>query len=77
MIILRFISIDKDGNKWIGCDNGLLKYDNKKWTVYNIDNSALPDIGVCSIAIDKYGNKWIGTTKGLAVFNEDGIISKQ
>ena len=42
-------------------NGGLAKFDGVNWTVYNTENSGLPDNGVMSVGIDAQGNKWIGT----------------
>jgi len=69
---VRVIAIDSQGNKWIGTDRGLAKFDGTNWTVYNTSNSGLPYLYVRAIAIDSQGNKWIGTWwGGLAKF--DGV----
>jgi hypothetical protein len=69
------IAIDGVGNKWIGTDWGLAKFDGVNWTVYNTSNSGLPYNRVNAIAIDGQGNKWIGTDGGgLAVYREGGVI---
>ena len=51
------ITIDGSGNKWVGTERGLAKFDGTNWTVYNSKNSALPSNEVHSIAIDGSGNK--------------------
>lgn len=68
-ILINAISIDAQGNKWIGTYGGLVKYDGTSWTVYNTNNSGLPNNEVTTIAIDSTGNKWIGTVQGLARFD--------
>jgi len=67
------ITIDNDGNKWIGTwGGGLAKFDGVNWVVYNTSNSGLPENFVMTITIDNDGNKWIGTWGGgLAKF--DGV----
>ena len=77
------VAIDRSGSSsalfdeetivWIGTyGDGLVKFDGKKWKVYNTKNSPLIDDLIRSIAIDKDGNKWIGTLfGGLAKFNGD------
>ena len=40
-----------------------------EWTIYDTDNSGLPDNYVRCIAIDNNNNKWIGTDVGLCMFN--------
>jgi hypothetical protein len=63
------ITIDNNGNKWIGTGGGLARFDGTNWTVYNTQNSGLPSNGVTCITIDNNGNKWIGTGGGLARFD--------
>jgi ligand-binding sensor domain-containing protein len=58
------ITIDGSGDKWIGTENGLAKFDGTKWTIYNTLNSALPNNDIQAIIIDGNGNKWIGTFGG-------------
>jgi len=64
------IAIDDFGNKWIGTDNGLAKYDDLNWTVYNKSNSGLPTNNIRCIAIDKKGAKWIGNFYGLVKYDD-------
>ena len=66
---INAIAIDASGNKWIGTNGGLAKFDGVTWTVYTISNSGLPSNYINSIAIDTSGNKWIGTSFGLAKFD--------
>lgn len=70
----RSIEIDDFGIKWIGTDNGLVKYDGTNWTIYNTSNSPIPNNSVISLEIDQDDNIWIGTggsnnTGGLAKFD--------
>ena len=37
------LAIDAQGNKWIGTDGGLAKFDGVNWTGYTKSNSGLPD----------------------------------
>lgn len=55
------LSIDNQGNKWIGTDNGLAKFNGNTWTTYDTSNSNIPHNNISALAIDKEGNKWIGT----------------
>ena len=55
------VAIDLSGNKWIGTDKGLVKFDGTNWTTYNTSNSRLPNNYVSSIAIDGNDTLWIGT----------------
>ena len=49
------IVVDLKNNKWITTYAGLLKYDNQKWTVYNIASGA-PSDTLLNIAIDSKDN---------------------
>jgi ligand-binding sensor domain-containing protein len=70
------ITIDKEGNKWIGTFlGGLVKFDGENWTVYDTSNSKILDKLVTAIAIDSQGNKWIGTFEGLCKFDGKNWVS--
>jgi ligand-binding sensor domain-containing protein len=66
---LRCISIDQDGDKWIGTDFHLLKFDNTNWTEYPIASSSCSACGVNDIAVDGDNNKWLATGAGLRKFD--------
>ncbi|NNU34056.1 hypothetical protein HK413_07625 [Mucilaginibacter sp. S1162] len=68
------IAIDKQGIKWIGTANGLLRISGDTWTVYNDQNSGLPSSFILSIAAQDNGLVWIGTNKGLAKFNGTTLV---
>lgn len=65
------IAIDVNGNKWIGTNGGVLKFDGAKWTKYTTADG-LVDNRVTTIAIDSIGNIWFGTNDGVSKF--DGAI---
>ncbi len=65
------ITIDGQGNKWIGTERGLAKFDDVNWTVYN---SELPSGYIAAIEVDRFGNKWIGISSGFVVYREGGVI---
>ena len=50
---------------------GILSAKSEEWTLYDTENSGLPDISIWSIAIDSNGDKWFGTCGGIAKF--DGV----
>ena len=52
------IAIDDKGNKWLGTDNGISKFDGEVWTNYENPFGYSAHIG--TIAIDKEGNIWFG-----------------
>ena len=66
------ITIDNQGNKWVGTNNGVSKFDGTGWTSYTTSNSGLATDRVNAIAIDDQGNKWFGTWGG-GVSKFDGI----
>ena len=70
------VRIDKNGNKWIGTSQGLVKYDNEKWVVYDTSNSALFNHRIIAIAIDSNNNVWCGTRDcGIAKVIDSQLIN--
>lgn len=66
---IQSLASDNSGGVWIGTyDDGGLAHlsSNGFWTVYNTDNSSLPNDSVKCITSDIYGGLWIGTFRGLA-----------
>lgn len=62
---IRCVLQDKKGSYWIGTwDDGLIKYDGKKFTVFNTKNSKLPHNSIYCMVFDKRGNLYIGTFGG-------------
>jgi len=59
---VKSIAIDNSGNKWIGTVNGLVKYDNTNWTVYNTSNSAIANNDIESVGVDTITNNiWVAS----------------
>ncbi len=63
------IKIDTQGNKWIGTNKGLCKFDGTNWKTYTTSNSGLTNNTILSITIDDKGNVWMGTAIGLCKFD--------
>ncbi|MBM2814184.1 MAG: hypothetical protein HW421_946 [Ignavibacteria bacterium] len=63
------VCVDNQGNRWIGTDNGLAKFDGKNWTIYTKETGSLPDNFIEHISADKTNNIWVSTDNGLARFN--------
>ncbi len=68
------IQIDKEGNVWLGTNNGLNKFDpeTKKFTVFKPildDTYQNSRNNTRSLLIDSKGNLWVGTFGGLGKFN--------
>jgi hypothetical protein len=68
--LVKTITIDEQGNKWIGTIGGLVKFDGMNWKIYNKSNSGLPSNSVNSISVlNKQGKVLVGTSGGLAIFD--------
>jgi len=65
------ITIDKFGNKWIGIDSAIMKFDGINWTKWVINTFPSVIRHTYCIAIDNQNNKWIGTGYGL--FKYDNV----
>lgn len=68
-LILWDIAVDRNDNVWIGAD-GLWKFDGKKFTHYNSQNTAMPEDVVWSIAVDSKNNIWFASCR----FNQGGLV---
>jgi hypothetical protein len=69
---LSSVAIEKGYIKWIGSlDAGLIRFDDKTWTVYDMHNSILPDNQVNSVAVDEFDNLWVCTDFGVVKKNGD------
>ncbi|HEX2867449.1 MAG TPA: two-component regulator propeller domain-containing protein [Ignavibacteriales bacterium] len=67
---VRGLEIDKQRNFWMGTSGkGLFRFDGKSWTIYNKNNSGMPDDDVNALSLDSQGNVWIGTNNGLVKFD--------
>jgi len=72
---LSSIVIEKGYIKWMGSlDSGLIRFDDKDWTVYNTSNSILPGNQINSVAIDDFGSLWICTNYGVVKKDGDNWI---
>ncbi len=59
-----------DGNIiWAGGFDGLIKYENNVWKLFNTNNSMMPADRVNDIVVDAQQNKWICTENGLVKIN--------
>lgn len=63
---IKSIAIDALGNKWIGSNTGLYKFNigsggEENWSVYPFGNGGLTNDIIRKIAIDSYNNRWIIT----------------
>ncbi len=58
--IVRAMAIDENNNKWIGTwRDGLMKFDNDSWTIYDTANSGLPAMGFMDMKVDSENKIWM------------------
>ena len=67
---------DGAGGVWVGTssfslyDGGLAHFNSHEWTIYNVDNSALPNNDIWSLAKDDHRGLWIGTLGGGLAYRD-------
>jgi ligand-binding sensor domain-containing protein len=57
--------MDNKGVMWFGSGNGIIRWEDKSWKLYNPLNSCLPSFFVNKIAVDSRNRKWFATNDGL------------
>jgi len=63
--IIHSIYFDKNNTKWIGTwGAGLVKFNEKGFTIFNKENSKVPNDKIYTIKEDSKGNIWFGTFGG-------------
>lgn len=68
MIVCLFV--DKDGDLWVGTNNGINKYDRHKDNFRYYKNTfSENDLIINGICQDKKGHLWLGTQTGIYVFD--------
>jgi len=72
--IVRSIAIDGSGNKWIGTDKGLAKFDGTSWTVYKNLVPLYASIDYGNIMIDGSGTKWMSVGGLLAKYDGNNWV---
>lgn len=58
---------DSKGNVWIGTNNGIFCYDQKKWVHYTVEDG-LPDNRINDILVTQSGEVWVSTNFGISQF---------
>lgn len=80
---LACLAKDVDGSIWVGShrdpmssagEDGLFRYDGTEWTIYNTDNSELPNNRIRDIVIGNDGVKWIFSQDIVRFHNSDWKI---
>jgi ligand-binding sensor domain-containing protein len=62
-VVIWSIEVDRNDNIWLGTNAGLIKYDRKKFTVYNTTNSQLAENIVWAIAVDRSNTLWLASCR--------------
>jgi len=69
------IDVDQSGNKWIGTDQGLVKFDGLNWVTYNSSNSGLYQDLIYNAQVDINGDIWVITDHDTW-FRPDGSLHR-
>ncbi len=68
------LSFDTKGNLWIGTqENGISRFDGKKFVNYSVDNGLIDNRVICMLA-DSRGDVWIGTKSRISRYNGIGFF---
>ena len=68
---LTHVAIESGWIKWVSTlSDGLIRYDDRTYQVFNETNSPLPSNTISMVGIDDFGKKWICTNDGLAVYDD-------
>jgi ligand-binding sensor domain-containing protein/two-component sensor histidine kinase len=69
---IHCITQDSSSFIWIGTDDGLNRFDGKRFKIYRHDplnNNSLPHSDIRLMTVEKTGLLWVSTAKGLCLFN--------
>ncbi len=76
--LIRSLVVDENNNKWVGTwSDGLLKFDDTSWTIYDTAYLGLHSMGIKDLAIDSSGRIWmvvynLGVQYGAGIICYDG-----
>ena len=68
--LVRALQEDRDGNLWVGTNDGLSRLENGKFVAPPLDSERERD-WVRSLFEDREGNLWVGMNSGLNRFRDD------
>ncbi len=72
---VRCITEDSSGFLWLGCDNGLSRFDGYTFKVYcysPLDTNSLRENNICNLFIDSKKRLWIVSYNWLYLYHPDG-----
>ena len=67
--IINYVAVDRSNRVWIGTENGLSKFDGKKWQLFNMKNSPLNSDYISRIAVDSSNRILVVTPNGFYTFD--------
>ena len=67
--IINYVAVDRSNRVWIGTENGLSKFDGKKWQLFNMKNSPLNSDYISRIAVDSSNRILVGSPNGFYTFD--------
>ncbi|MEZ5385245.1 MAG: histidine kinase [Prosthecobacter sp.] len=72
--VVRELAQTPDGYIWVGCPNGLARFDGTKFTRLSVPDSKSPEVHVADFWVDEAGNLWVYDSRGrLLKRNGEGL----
>lgn len=71
-VVITSIAVDKAGTKWIGTDQGLVRYDKTGWTIFDSSNSLLTSNIITKVIVDLDNNVWVSSRNEVLRYNSTG-----
>src|SRR5690554_5708830 len=71
---VKSVTIDQEGNLWLGTSHGVAIYDGDNWILYDNHNSPIQEYNINNIYNTSDGRSWIASSYyGLFLFNDGNI----
>lgn len=75
IVDISLLVADREDNLWIGSDNNIFRYKSDTWTIWNAQNSALPNANINGISYEQNGLLYINVGGELAIFDPAQSLS--